>query len=186
MYSKKRAEAFFSPASVGEIVESCRKEKSVAPERLGVDASFGAAPGPCEESACEGELNNSYRSYPWYVLFKGGMNAIATISKNLSDLQRDDQANGMNGTHVLTPLLFNINTNFFYNTEMNLKNVRSFLLYQRAIRRKNAKDYKNASIDCNEALNYNPCIRECYLLKARIDNLKDDSYKVVECGWRDV
>lgn len=182
MYCRKKADGHFAMKKTEDIIDSFRAEKGMAKEDMHYPVELGLNQQSVVQSVDDGNfnsLNNSYRMYPWYVLFRGGMVTLNTISKKLSELQLEDKSSDEASIRVLNCILLNINTSFYYNTEMSLKTVRSILLYQRALRRMNTKDYKNASIDCNEALNYNPSLRECYLLKARIDHLKGDNYKVV-------
>ena len=181
MYCRKKADCHFAMKKPDDIIDSFRAEKGAAKE----DVHYPMEAELSQQSAIQSvddsnfnNLNNSYRMYPWYVLFRGGMVTLNTISKKLSELQLEDKSSDEASIPVLNYILLNINTSFYFNTEMSMKTVRSVLLYQRALRRMSTKDYKNASIDCNEALNYNPALRECYLLKARIDHLKGDNYKV--------
>ncbi len=182
MYCRKKADGHFAMKKTEDIIDSFRAEKGMEKEDMHYPVELGLNQQSVVQSVDDGNfnsLNNSYRIYPWYVLFRGGMVTLNTISKKLSELQLEDKSSDEASIRVLNCILLNINTSFYYNTELSLKMVRSILLYQRALRRMNTKDYKNASIDCNEALNYNPSLRECYLLKARIDHLKGDNYKVV-------
>ena len=85
---------------------------------------------------------------------------------------------------MFTKTLLFVNTGFFYNEVLNISRFRAFVLSERAKKRFSMGDYTNAAVDSNEALNYDPSLIECYLLKARAENYRKDYYKVRCLGCR--
>lgn len=91
--------------------------------------------------------------------------------------QKDPEKEKMCADNYTKTLLF-VNTGFFYNEVLNMSRFRAFILSERAKRRMLTGDYPNAAVDSNEALNYDPSLTECYLLKARAESYRKDYYKV--------
>ena len=78
---------------------------------------------------------------------------------------------------LLSSAILLTNTQFFFNEVVNLGHLRSTILKQRAQKRLQDNDFQAAATDSNEALNYDCNSVECYLLKARAENLRAENMR---------
>ena len=114
-------------------------------------------------------LDSIQRRFPFYVLIKAASQIIAEITKKNGDGQHDEKMKASNEVAILSDMITFVNTGFFFNEDLSMRFVRAQLLYKRAKRRMEMLDLKNASADCNEALNYDAALLDCYLMTARIE-----------------
>ena len=110
MYCRKKADGHFAMKKTEDIIDSFRAEKGMAKEDMHYPVELGLNQQSVVQSVDDGNfnsLNNSYRMYPWYVLFRGGMVTLNTISKKLSELQLEDKSSDEASIRVLNCILLN-------------------------------------------------------------------------------
>lgn len=114
------------------------------------------------------------------MLIKAASQIIAEITKKNGDGQHDEKMKASNEVAILSDMITFVNTGFFFNEDLSMRFVRAQLLYKRAKRRMEMLDLKNASADCNEALNYDAALLDCYLMTARIEKSLKNYHNVGE------
>ena len=118
----------------------------------------------CDHFKGEHVLNNTYRLYPCFILYRAINHLINDLSKSGEDSKKYKSGSEI---YRLSSCIKILHSQFFYNDCFNLMHLRSTLMYQQAILRYNNKE-KGASADINEVLKFNPDLIDAYLLKARI------------------
>ena len=172
---------FFSENSAESVLKMFRDSEKYLQEITRLSINMSKRADMIDNMDFEGgfhPLDNSHRFHPFYVLIKAASNTIAEITKKYQDEQHEEKIKVTNGASMYTDLLTYINAGFFFNEDINLRFVRARLLFERAKRRMEISDVKNASADSSEALNYDSSILDCYLLKARTENMKKEYFLV--------
>lgn len=123
-------------------------------------------------------LDSIQRRFPFYVLIRAAIQVVLEIAQKSLDGQRNEKTKASSEIAISSDILTFINTSFFFNEDLNLRFVRAQLFYKRAKRRMEMSDLTNAFADCNEALNYDSSLLDCYLMKARIER-KLKNYSMV-------
>lgn len=114
-------------------------------------------------------LDSLQRRFPFYVLIKAASQSIAVITEKNVKGQHDEKAKASNEVLKLSNMLTYINTEFSFNEDLSMRFVRARKLLERAKWEIEMEDLESASTDCSEALNYDPSLLNCYLMKARIE-----------------